>query len=57
MAWLTKSPTVIPIVTEIIAAPMSIPFPDAVIPPACDNPDYKSVRGAEKNKTSQNRLR
>ena len=32
-AWLMKSPTVMPIVTAIIALPISIPFPDAVIAP------------------------
>ncbi len=32
-AWLMKSPTVIPIVTAIIALPISIPFPDAAIAP------------------------
>ena len=40
-AWLMKSPTVIPMVTVIIALPMSIPLPDAVIAPpsACERPD------------------
>lgn len=37
-----KSPTVIPIVTAIIALPMSTPLPSAVMPPACDRPDYKT---------------
>jgi hypothetical protein len=32
-AWLMKSPTVIPIVTAIMALPISIPFPDAAIAP------------------------
>jgi hypothetical protein len=42
-AWLMKSPTVMPMVTAIIALPMSIPLPDAVIAPpsACDRPDLK----------------
>ena len=42
-AWLMKSPTVIPMVTAIIALPMSIPLPDAVIAPpsACERPDLK----------------
>jgi hypothetical protein len=41
-----KSPTVIPIVTAIIALPISIPLPDAVIapPPACDRPDLECQR-------------
>jgi hypothetical protein len=34
-----KRPTVMPMVTAIIAAPMSMPFPDAVMPPACESPD------------------
>lgn len=42
-AWLMKSPTVMPIVTAIIALPISIPLPDAVIapPPACERPDFE----------------
>ena len=42
-AWLMKSPTVIPMVTAIIALPMSIPLPDALIAPpsACERPDLK----------------
>lgn len=42
-AWLMKSPTVIPMVTAIIALPMSIPLPDAEIAPpsACERPDLK----------------
>lgn len=35
-----KSPTVMPIVTAIIAPPMSIPLPLAVIPPAYERPDW-----------------
>ena len=44
-AWLMKSPTVIPIVTAIMALPMSIPLPDAVIAPpsACERPDFKRI--------------
>ena len=44
-AWLMNNPTVIPIVTAIIALPMSIPLPDAAIPPpsACDRPDFEGV--------------
>ena len=38
--WLMKRPTVMPMVTAIMAPPMSIPFPFAVIPPAEDKPDY-----------------
>ena len=38
-AWLMNNPTVIPIVTAIIAAPISIPLPLALIPPAWDKPD------------------
>jgi hypothetical protein len=48
-AWLMKSPTVMPIVTAIIALPISIPLPDAAIapPPACERPDfeYQKKRG------------
>ena len=42
-AWLMKSPTVMPIVTAIMALPISIPFPDAAIapPPACERPDFE----------------
>ena len=38
-----KSPTVMPIVTAIMALPISIPFPDAAIapPPACERPDFE----------------
>jgi hypothetical protein len=39
-AWLINRPTVIPIVTAIMAPPMSIPLPDAVRPPALESPDY-----------------
>jgi hypothetical protein len=44
-AWLMKSPTVMPMVTAIIALPMSIPLPDAAIAPpsACDRPDLKKI--------------
>lgn len=42
-AWLMNNPTVMPMVTAIIALPMSIPLPEAVIapPPACESPDLK----------------
>lgn len=52
-AWLMKSPTVMPIVTAIMALPISIPFPDAAIapPPACERPDL------EYEKKGQLRLR
>jgi hypothetical protein len=39
-AWLINSPTVIPMVTAIMAPPMSIPLSDAVSPPAWESPDY-----------------
>jgi hypothetical protein len=39
-AWLINNPTVMPIVTAIMAPPMSIPLPDAVRPPAWESPDY-----------------
>jgi hypothetical protein len=38
------STKVLPIVTAIIALPMSIPFPDAVIAPACDRPNFEEKR-------------
>jgi len=39
-AWLINSPTVMPIVTAIMAPPMSIPLPDPVRPPAWESPVY-----------------
>ena len=50
-AWLMKSPTVIPIVTAIMALPMSIPLPDAVIAPpsACERPDFKRKVSFQQN--------
>lgn len=41
IAWLMKRPTVTPMVTAIIAPPISTPFPSPVIPPACERPDCK----------------
>lgn len=42
-AWLMNSPTVIPMVTAIMAPPMSIPLSDAVSPPAWESPDYTTA--------------
>ena len=53
-AWLMNSPTVIPMVTDIMAAPMSMPLPWAVIPPAADRPDYRAIKI---NRKEQNRRR
>ncbi len=42
-AWLINNPTVIPMVTAIMAPPMSIPLSDAVSPPAWESPDYSTA--------------